>query len=122
MKDETKEWVNMTQDDLAAAQILFERDLRGPTVFHCHLAVEKILKAHWIEQNQAGQPPRTHDLIELLKGTNLDIPQWHEFLGILSDQAVVSRYSRPGSYPRELVSEYLEGAKQLCELLQQQLN
>lgn len=111
MKAETKEWVDMTEEDLLAAQVLFDRDLRGPAVFHCHLAVEKLLKAHWIEEHQEGVPPRTHDLMELLQELDLDLPAWHEYLADLSRRAVA----------RERMSEYLEKAKELCELLQQKL-
>jgi len=120
VKEETKEWVDRTEEDLFAAQVPFDRDLRGPAVFHCHLAVEKILKAHWIEQ-QEGVPPRTHDPMELLQELDLDLPAWHEYLADLSRQAVASRYAGSRAYSRERMSEYLEKAKELCELLQQEL-
>ncbi|MSQ15289.1 MAG: HEPN domain-containing protein [Dehalococcoidia bacterium] len=122
MKVETKEWVDMAQTDLEAAKVLLENDLRPPTVFHSHLAVEKMLKAHWIEQNEEGYPPRTHDLMELLGLMNFDLPQWRSFLTKLSPEAVASRYAKPDTYSQQTVVEYIQGSKELCAQLLQMLN
>jgi len=42
-------------------------------VFFCHLALEKMLKAHVVEVTQSI-PARTHDLIYLVKKSELSLP------------------------------------------------
>ncbi|MBI2886101.1 MAG: HEPN domain-containing protein [Chloroflexi bacterium] len=121
MKPETQEWLEMAAQDLAAAEILLERDLLPPAVFHTHSAVEKTLKGFWIEQRAEGVPPRTHDLLELLRELHLDLPDWQEYLANLSRQAVVSRYAGTSTYTAPQVTEYLARARELCAQLQQRL-
>ncbi|MDX1943062.1 MAG: HEPN domain-containing protein [Saprospiraceae bacterium] len=43
-------------------------------LFFAHLVIEKLLKAHWIKQNKADFPPRTHNLEYLLAQTGLTMP------------------------------------------------
>jgi HEPN domain-containing protein len=47
--------------------------LYRPVVFHCQQAIEKILKAIWIEQADEGVPPKTHGLVELAKEVDLEL-------------------------------------------------
>ncbi len=122
MKEETQEWIDMAQEDLVAAEVLFESDLRPQTVFYSHLAVEKMLKAHWVEQHEEGFPPRTHDLMELLGMVKLDLSSWRPFLAKLSPEAVASRYAKPDTYSQQALAEYIQGSKELCALLLQMLN
>ncbi len=42
-------------------------------LFFTHLALEKILKAHWVKDNTLDVPPRTHNLIYLLENTQLQL-------------------------------------------------
>ena len=60
-----KEWVIKSQNDLKSAEILFREN--GPTdslCFHCHQAVEKILKGFLVFNKK--EFPKVHDLIHLL--------------------------------------------------------
>ena len=121
MKPETQEWIDTAEIDLSAAQALLEREILPPVVFHSHLAVEKMLKAHWVEQHEEGFPPRTHDLIELIGQLDFDLPGWHEYLVDLTRQAVASRYAGKDDYSRQEAVEYLGKARELCGLLRQKL-
>jgi len=61
----TKEWIIKSQNDFKSAEILYREN--GPTdsfCFHCHQAVEKILKGFLVFNKK--EFPKTHDLIHLL--------------------------------------------------------
>lgn len=61
-------------------------------VFMCHLALEKMLKAHVTEITQSI-PVKTHDLIYLLKKCQLELPQEHlEFIGKINSASIPTRY------------------------------
>ena len=49
METETERWVQRTEEDLRAAALLLEHDLLSNCLFENHEAIEKILKAIWIE-------------------------------------------------------------------------
>lgn len=60
-----KEWILKSRNDLKSAEILFKEN--GPTdslCFHCHQAVEKILKGFLVFNRR--EFPKVHDLIHLL--------------------------------------------------------
>ncbi len=112
----------MAEMDLRAAQILLEDGLYPASVFHSHQAVEKILKALWVERHAEGMPQRTHDLIQLLEDTHLRLPRWEPFLQELSNQAVASRYAGPTAYSRTEAADFLRRTKKVCERLRRQLS
>jgi HEPN domain-containing protein len=121
MKPETQEWLNIADQDLAAATVLVEEHLFAPAIFHCQQAVEKYLKALWVEQHTEGIPPRIHDLTDLLTELDLDLPDWQMFLERLSRQAVESRYVGPANFPSQMAVEILQGTNELCVLLRLRL-
>jgi HEPN domain-containing protein len=41
------------------------------SLFIGHLALEKLLKAFWVRDNEPNFPPSTHDLNRIIKETNL---------------------------------------------------
>lgn len=60
-----REWIIKSQNDLKSAEILAREN--GPTdsfCFHCHQAVEKILKGFLVFNKK--EFPKIHDLIHLL--------------------------------------------------------
>ncbi|MEK7137695.1 MAG: HEPN domain-containing protein [Patescibacteria group bacterium] len=65
-------------------------------LFHCHLAVEKALKAEWIAEHDAPDVPHTHDLNYLadqLHGRFTE--EQKKLFSDLNDFAVTARYSDP---------------------------
>jgi len=77
MKDVTKKWVAFARGDLEAAELQFQHGgTRGSAyqiaVFHCHQAIEKILKAHIVEQDK--EVKKSHDLTQLRALTGLSMP------------------------------------------------
>ena len=121
MKHETQTWLNIADQDLAAAQGLLDLDLYAPTIFHCQQAVEKYLKGIWAETHTDGVPPKVHDLVELLNGLDFDLPDKRRFLSDLSRQAVSTRYDNHSEFPRALAVEVLQESRVLCEQLRLRL-
>ena len=98
MKKEVKNWVDSAQYDLETAEHIFNADRYIYTIFMCHLALEKALKAK-VEEITAKTPPKTHDLEYLvgLAGLSPD-EDMEKFIVELSNLSVVTRY--PGDFER----------------------
>jgi HEPN domain-containing protein len=66
MKNITSEWLRYAEIDLRTAEeIISDEALTPSTAFHCHQCIEKTFKALLIEYDLI--PPKTHNLLELLK-------------------------------------------------------
>ncbi len=90
MREEAKAWWNQGEHDLNAARRLFEAEIFFACAFLCHQAVEKWLKAVYIELRRE-LPPKTHNLVELGKLLEVPEPVMHE-LRLLNPEYVASRY------------------------------
>jgi HEPN domain-containing protein len=91
-------WINSAEADLETSDILIKnnRDLNG--LFFCHLALEKILKAHFVKVHRVI-PPRTHNLGFLLDRTGVIVStQEDEFIGLMMEYQIEGRY--PQYYPK----------------------
>ena len=94
----TKEWIIKSQNDLKSAEILYKED--GPTdslCFHCHQAVEKILKGFLVFNKR--EFPRTHDLIHLL---NLCKKIDKSFESMKDEVSFLNRFYIEVRYPPEI--------------------
>ncbi|MGH9198783.1 MAG: HEPN domain-containing protein [Acidimicrobiia bacterium] len=125
MKPDTENWVRLADEDLRVAKVGFESSLFRPCVFHCQQALEKLLKAVWIERASEGLPRRTHDLVGLADELQLELADgWVEFLRRLSEQYMPSRY---GDVPvveisRESAENYLRRTEEIFAWLLKLLN
>jgi HEPN domain-containing protein len=94
------------------------------TIFMCHLALEKVLKAVVSEVTQK-LPPRTHDLISLVALAGLSPSQEHtDFIGRLNSASVATRYPDDlsrlvSAYPGPVAREYLEKAREVVAWIRQ---
>lgn len=122
MKPETQEWLAGAEMDLSVAGVVAREHYWPAVVFHSHLALEKLLKALWVEHNTEGTPPRTHDLVLVAAQAGVALPEWQTFLADLSEQAVASRYASPDTFTADSANRYLEQVKELWQLLRPQLN
>jgi len=95
-------------------------------VFMCHLALEKMLKAHVVEVTQA-MPAKSHDLIYLVKKSGLTLPESHlEFLGKINNASIPTRYPEGlqqalAEYPKSVARDYLQQTQEVIGWLQQNL-
>jgi len=65
-------WVKTAEHDLLTAQSLFDTGHYDWCLFIGHLILEKILKAHFVNDND-DIPPKIHDLVRLAEKTKLNL-------------------------------------------------
>jgi len=101
-KDEHIEfWINQATEDWAAVESLFKGKHYLQSLFFTHLVIEKLSKSLWIKYNVENVPPRTHNLIQLLSSTPVDLSDdKSEFLLMLN------RFQLEGRYPEYLTKMY----------------
>jgi HEPN domain-containing protein len=95
-------------------------------IFLCHLALEKVLKAHVVEATQST-PAKSHDLIYLVKKSGLSLPQpYLEFVGKINNASIPTRYPDDlkraiAEYPEPVARDYLSHTEKVVEWLRQVL-
>ena len=85
-------WISSAEYDLETADFMFKSGRYIYTVFMCHLALEKALKAK-VAEVTGMEPPRSHDLEYLgsLGGLSPD-SETEEFIAELTNLSVTTRY------------------------------
>lgn len=87
-------WIRSAEYDLTTADYMFASRRYIYTVFMCHLALEKALKAA-IEHRGGRTPPKVHDLDRLLSLSGLKPGSRQEvFVAGLSNLSIATRYPR----------------------------
>jgi HEPN domain-containing protein len=91
-EEQVEYWIKIAEHDLPTAQHLFENGYYVWCLFIGHLILEKILKAHYV--NDTGNtPPKIHDLVRLAEKTKLNLTdEQMEFLDRVNDFNIESRY------------------------------
>lgn len=124
MRKDTKNFLISSEYDFETAHHMFKMGRYIYVVFMCHLAIEKLLKAIVAEATDRV-PPRTHNLLYLIKLINLSMPQeLFDFIAKINNASIVTRYpedfrSLIKSYPEEVVKEYLEKTEKVLRWLRQ---
>lgn len=127
MRPDTQNWIDMSEYDLETARHMLATGRFLYVVFMCHLALEKMLKAHVTEATQAVAP-KTHDLIYLVKKSGLALPQSHlEFIGKINNASIPTRYPEDlqkmiAQYPESIVRDYLAKTEEVLQWLRQHPN
>ncbi len=94
MKKDVQNWLDSARYDLETAEHLFQAGRYIYTIFMCHLALEKALKAK-VEEITDKEPPKTHDLNYLINLSGLSLDRdTVRFVSRLSNLSVVTRYPR----------------------------
>jgi HEPN domain-containing protein len=70
MRKDTANWIALSDYDIETARHMLATERYLDVIFLCHLALEKLLKAHVAEFTQT-LPIKTHDLIYTLHGHKL---------------------------------------------------
>jgi HEPN domain-containing protein len=108
--------------DLKTAENMLNDGRYIYVIFMCHLAIEKILKAI-VAKETNKMPPKTHNLIYLIKLANLKIPQnLFDFITKINNASIVTRYPENFSellkvYPKDVATDYFENAKEVIKCL-----
>ncbi|MCX6352139.1 MAG: HEPN domain-containing protein [Bacteroidetes bacterium] len=66
-------WLLTAIDDSEAVIHLYEAGKYVQALFFTHLFLEKILKAHWVKDNDGNVPPKIHNLMHLYERTTLEL-------------------------------------------------
>jgi len=124
MRKDTENFLFSSEYDLTTAQHMLKTGRYIYVVFMCHIAIEKLLKAIVAEITNKT-PPKTHNLLYLVKLANLFIPQeLFDFIAKINNSSVVTRYPEDfkmliTSYPEEIVREYHENTEKVLKWLRQ---
>jgi HEPN domain-containing protein len=90
--DIIRQWREGASESFIIAEFAASRNQRGMMLFHCHLALEKALKALYMEQKKEVAP-FTHNLGSLAIRIDIALDlQEKEFLDALTPQSVKGRY------------------------------
>lgn len=126
LRKDTQNWIALSEYDLETARHMFNSGRYLYVVFMCHLALEKMLKAHVTEATQA-MPVKTHDLIYLVRKAGLQLPaDFLDFIGRINNASIPTRYPEDlqqalAEYPRPVAEAYLRKTEELLEWLKQRL-
>ncbi len=124
MRPDTQNWIALSDYDLETARHMLASGRFLYVIFMCHLALEKMLKAYFIEVTQSI-PPKTHDLIYLIKKSELALPQAYlEFIGKINNASVPTRYPEDfqriiAQYPESVACDYLERTEEVLKWLRE---
>jgi HEPN domain-containing protein len=93
-KDEhIKYWRESAQRDLESAEVIFGSGKYDWCLFIGHLALEKILKALFVERNDNTIPPKIHNLVRLAELSKIELDDDQKFLlDRINDFNIQARY------------------------------
>lgn len=94
-------WKETAESNWLAAQDLFQTGKYLECLFFAHLVIEKLSKAHWVQDNTADHPPRIHNLARVLAATTLVLTPEQEIL-----IAELNKFQMEGRYPDYTRSVY----------------
>ncbi len=86
-------WVETADKDWAAIQTMYKAKTYLHALFFAHLVLEKLLKAHWVKDNEENFPPKVHNLLNILAKTTLQLPDADkDFLATMNQFQLGGRY------------------------------
>jgi HEPN domain-containing protein len=86
-------WLTSAKEDMETVDYLFSGGRFIHALFFIHLAMEKVLKAHWVKASEENIPPKTHNLIYLVEKSNLNLSEGDtDFLQKLNAYQIEGRY------------------------------
>jgi len=124
VKQETRNWLDMAEYDLATAKQMLKTGRFVYVIFMCHLAIEKTMKAIVCEEINKV-PPKTHDLIYLIFLGEIELSAGLlDFVGAINNAGVVTRYPEDlakliSSYPEEIAEKYFDSTLEVIKCIQQ---
>lgn len=73
-------WRESAQHDIESAEGIFDSKRYDWCLFVGHLALEKILKAVFVDRNDNNMPPKIHNLVRLAELSKIEIDDEQKFL------------------------------------------
>jgi len=107
-QEQIEYWIKTAEHDLPTVDSLFNTGHYDWCLFIGHLVIEKILKAHFVNTNDAV-PPKIYDLVILAKKSRLDLAneQWDLLERINS-------FNMEARYPEDKFNFYKICTKDYC--------
>jgi HEPN domain-containing protein len=92
-KEHIEYWLRIAEKDQDMMEYLMEGNRYVHALFFGHLYLEKIAKSLWVTNNVENVPPKTHNLLKIIKEANLELSSEDQaFLIKLNQYQVESRY------------------------------
>jgi len=119
-------WLASSRYDFKTAEAIYKSRRYVYVIFMCHLAIEKTLKAI-VAAKTRRVPPKTHDLLLLVKLASLDIPETHRgILMRLNQASIPTRYPEDIAklikyYNRPAADKYLQESRGFLGWLRKQI-
>jgi len=110
MKDETKLWLNYAEENLKSAEILLKSHLYNPILQNTQQAIEKYLKAIYIEKGYGLK--KTHNIYTLIVGLN---EKGYEFSVLEEDIDLIDSIYLTSKYPFGSVLAEFEPDESICK-------
>ncbi len=123
IKTQIEYWKHGAEEDLESAKILIGKNRMLHGLFFCHLAIEKIIKAH-VVKTTGEIAPRSHNLIFLSELAQLVFEHDDEiFLGILMKYQLQGRYPdyNPDIPGKDKVQHYITKTEKILQWLKMKL-
>ncbi|NOY69051.1 MAG: HEPN domain-containing protein [Deltaproteobacteria bacterium] len=99
IEDHIQYWLDSADNDLDAAKSLFLSKKYDWCLFIGHLVLEKILKAFYVLNNENKIPPKTHNLLKIVRAADVSLSKEQIiFLDEVNDFNLEVRYPE---YKRE---------------------
>ncbi len=116
LEDHITYWLESAEHDWDTAETLFSTGKYDWCLFICHLVLEKILKAIYVQDNNNQLPPKTHNLVKLAENTKLSLTDDQL---LLLDK--VNDFNLEVRYPQYKDKFYVKCTKQYTEQHLQQI-
>ncbi len=116
------EWLLQAEYDLMTARDMYKAGRYIYTVYMCHLAIEKALKA-LVNAKTGKVPPKIHNLIKLLQLAAVDLTrEQKEFLAAINTAAIVTRYPEDikaslERFNKNIAKDYLAKAEDVIKCI-----
>lgn len=92
-EEHIKYWRESAQHDLESAEAIFSSGRYDWSLFVGHLALEKILKALFVDKNDNTIPPKIHNLVRLAELAKIELNDEQKFfLDKINDFNIQTRY------------------------------
>ena len=117
-EDYIKYWLESAQHDLESAESILDSVRYDWCLFIGHLALEKILKAVFVDRNESNMPPKIHNLVRFAELSKIELDEDQKFhLDRINDFNIQTRYPdyKLDFYKRcnlEYTNEYLAKIKE----------
>lgn len=127
MQRDTDNWIASAEYDLETARHMFKSERYLYVVFMCHLALEKMLKAHVAEVTKMI-PAKTHDLVYLVSKAQLKLSADQlDFVGKINNASIPTRYpddlkKMVKDYSKDIAAAYLKKTAEVILWLKKKLS